>query len=81
MVFNSNFSKIIDGSVYQYDENKKLLTIDPLIDIDDDDQFYELQITDTAQTETLHQSIPQMTTFSDKIIHQFPKNTSPSTPP
>ena len=76
--FNFNFSKIIDGSVYQYDENDTLLKIDPLIDMDDDDhhQCYELQITDSFQ-----QSIAQITTLQGKIFHRFPKNTLPSTPP
>ena len=78
MIFNSNFSKIIDGSIHQYDDNYKLLTIDPLMDMDDDDyhQCYELQITDSFK-----QSIAQMTTFQGEILHQFPQNTSPSTPP
>jgi len=80
MIFNSDFSKIIDGSVREYDEDHSLLKMDPFIDMDDD-QCYELHITERVRTRLLHQSLPQMAKFPSKNFHQFPKNTLPSTPP
>ena len=83
MTFNSDFTKIIDGSIHQYDQNNELLKIVPLIDMDDDDddQCYELQVIHTVKTNTFQQSIVNMTGCSGEKLHQFLKNTSPSTPP
>jgi len=43
--FNSDFSKIIDGVVRQYNENNQVVKIEPLLD---SNQFYELQIENPA---------------------------------